>query len=353
MQISRKHRPGFSRTRRSILQAAPMLAFAPRLLAQSAPGIRVRKLNSFEIRVSDVDRSRAFYQDLFGTPVQGRFGERVSLRIGEGPQFMAIRRALPGETPAITQLGYAVEDYDIDGLLAALERLGYERIPAPPVEEPGIDNAMKSWIRMRGDTVELYFADARGLIVQLASPEYCGGGGELGDQCVLEAAPEGLIRLTDINHFTAFVSDGAAANAYYQEIFGLSVQAYQGPNSPVTGIGDGYQFVMYGGGGGGSTPANIHHASFAMEDFDVDRVRAMLTDYGLQARAESEGPGPAPAAGPLMHYVSLRMPARGGAEGGTPELYFTDPDGILMQLQHTSYCGGGGKLGEICLNTEA
>jgi hypothetical protein len=50
-----------------------------------------------------------------------------------------------------------------------------------------------------------------------------------------------------------------------------------------------------------------------------------------------------------MHYVSLRQPARGGAEGGTPELYFTDPDGILLQLQDMSYCGGGGYLGNECL----
>jgi hypothetical protein len=51
----------------------------------------------------------------------------------------------------------------------------------------------------------------------------------------------------------------------------------------------------------------------------------------------------------MRHYVTLRMPNRGGAPGGTPELYFTDPDGLLMQLQDTSYCGGGGLLGEACL----
>jgi hypothetical protein len=52
----------------------------------------------------------------------------------------------------------------------------------------------------------------------------------------------------------------------------------------------------------------------------------------------------------FMHYVSLRMPERGGVEGGTPELYFTDPDGILLQLQDVSYCGGGGYLGSECLS---
>jgi len=68
-----------------------------------------------------------------------------------------------------------------------------------------------------------------------------------------------------------------------------------------------------------------------------------LESYGLEPRAA--GPGPA---GPMRHYVSMRMENRGGAPGGTPELYFTDPDGLVMQLQDASYCGGSGLLGEIC-----
>ena len=44
----------------------------------------------------------------------------------------------------------------------------------------------------------------------------------------------------------------------------------------------------------------------------------------------------------------MRMPDRDGAASGTPELYFTDPDGILIQLQDVSYCGGGGYLGDEC-----
>lgn len=53
-------------------------------------------------------------------------------------------------------------------------------------------------------------------------------------------------------------------------------------------------------------------------------------------------------AGPLVHYISVRQENRGRAKEGTPELYFTDPDGLLMQLQDSTYCGGAGLLGEIC-----
>src|SRR5205814_8085720 len=52
--------------------------------------------------------------------------------------------------------------------------------------------------------------------------------------------------------------------------------------------------------------------------------------------------------GPLKSYISLRMENRGGAPGGTPEVYFTDPDGLLMQLQDAIYCGGAGFLRNVC-----
>jgi catechol 2,3-dioxygenase-like lactoylglutathione lyase family enzyme len=316
---------------------------APWACAQAA-AIKLLKLNHFEIRVSDVAASVRFYQDLFGMPVQARNSEQTCLRVGDGPQFMAIRELQPGETPAITQFGYSVEDYDIERVLMSLRDNGFERIDAPSVTAPGIELTMKTWVRSRGNTQELYFADARGLIVQLSHPEYCGGSGALGNVCAPpEPASPGPMRLDDLNHFTVFVNDGAEANRFYQDAYGLSVQAFQGPQAPVTGIGDGYQFVMYAGPRRDElTPANIHHGCFNMYDFDVERILNELTNYGLSARGDA-------AVGPLMHYVSLRMPERGGAEGGTPEVYFTDPDGILLQLQDVSYCGGGGYLGNECL----
>ena len=78
-----------------------------------------------------------------------------------------------------------------------------------------------------------------------------------------------------------------------------------------------------------------------MNGFDPAKVTQTLVDYGLK-KQESQ------SRTPLITYISLRMPNRGGAEGGTPELYFTDPDGLPIQLQDVTYCGGGGYLGELC-----
>jgi len=68
-----------------------------------------------------------------------------------------------------------------------------------------------------------------------------------------------------------------------------------------------------------------------------------IESYGIKPRGNPQVPP-----GPRVHYISLRMENRGGAKEGTPELYFTDPDGLLMQLQDTSYCGGSGVLGNTC-----
>lgn len=327
-------------TRRRFSVLALGALAAPKGFAQAA-GIRLLKLHNFEIRVADPSESLDFYQALFGMGVQARADDRISLRVGAGPQFMAVRSVRAGESPAITQIGYSVDGFDVGQTLDRLTGIGFERIDAPSVTDPGIDHRMKTWVRRRGAAEELYFADDRGLIVQLSDPDYCGGGA--GEQCgEFEPGPSGLIELVDLNHFTVFLNDGAEANRYYQDTFGLTVQAYQGSQSPVTGIGDGKQFVMYAGGGSDDpSPANIHHGSFNVRNFDVDRIRRALTEFGLSPSDRQTGP--------LVHYVSLRLPARGGAPGGTPELYFTDPDGILMQLQHFTYCGGGGYLGNECL----
>ncbi len=81
----------------------------------------------------------------------------------------------------------------------------------------------------------------------------------------------------------------------------------------------------------------------SMDNFKTDAVIKALESYGIKPRPGAQG-----AAGPLVHYISMRMENRGGAKEGTPELYFTDPDGLLIQLQDVKYCGGAGVLGDVC-----
>ena len=329
-------------TRRSVLHALAAMAGASGLKAQPSktPGIRVRALNHMTLFVSDPKRSVEFYQGLFGMPVQARQGNSALLRIGPGPQYLALAAAGPNRKPGIDHFCMTVEGFDSGQILKTLAGHGVTRSDAA--------GPLKAWTRMRGETLEFYAGDPDGIVVQLQDPRYCGGGGSLGDMCPAtpEAPPrKGLIPVRDLSHFTLNVSDANRSREFYQELFGMRIQAYQGA-MPVVGVGPGPQFLALSGGApnsGSPRTAGIGHACMTMEGFEPDKVLKLLADFGIKARGEARGP-----AGPMVSYVSMRMENRGGAKDGTPELYFTDPDGIVMQLQDVSYCGGSGYLGNVC-----
>src|SRR5947207_7422461 len=198
-------------SRRDLLRSLPGLLVAPRALAQApTPRIRVRALNHLGLAVSDPKRTVDFYQGLFGMPVQARQGPTTLLRIGAGPQFLAVYAADANGAPAIDHFCFGVEGFDVDRLLKALADRGITRsdTSAP----------MKARVRMRGPdaggakegTRELAFLDADGIVVQLQDVNYCGGAGVLGNVC--RSAPEpspkrGLLAVRDLSHFTIAVAN--------------------------------------------------------------------------------------------------------------------------------------------------
>ena len=323
-------------------------AVAPSAPAQTGPPIPVTSINHMTLSVSDPARSLEWYQGLFGMPIAARQADTVVLRVGDGPQFMALG-AGASDTPRITHLCLEVDNFDDERIVQILAEHG--------VAATGQSGPMQSRVRMRGEefggapagTPELYFGDPDGIVIQLQDSSYCGGAGLLGERCLAtpEPAPsEGLLAVGEFNHFTLFVTDQQRSIQFYQGLFGMPVDTYQGA-LPVLRVGSGNQFLALAGAGGGPAGPIIHHASLSVEDFDPDRIVAVLEGYGVTPRGDAQGP-----VGPLTSYVTMRMPDRGGAPGGTPELYFTDPDGILIQLQDARYCGGNGVLGEECGTVE-
>jgi catechol 2,3-dioxygenase-like lactoylglutathione lyase family enzyme len=345
-------------SRRQLLLSLPALAIARRSMASqpAAPAtIRVRTLSHFGLAVSDQKRSIEFYQGLFGMPVQARIGETTLLRVGTGPQFISIAPA-GNAAPTINHFCLGVDGFDVDRVMAALAARGGGG--------GGGDAAgpMKAAVTRRGPdaggakegTPELLFGDPDGIICQLQDASFCGGAGALGNMCPAPEPPpkKGAIALRDLSHLTIFATDAGRSNTFYRDLFGLSIRSYQGPTAPTLAVGPTVQFLMFTGGGGGARgaapsspprPASINHGCFSMDGFKPDEVVKSLESYGLRPREGATGP-----VGPLRHYVSMRMENRGGAPGDTPEQYFTDPDGLLMQLQDTTYCGGGGFLGDTC-----
>jgi len=328
-------------SRRELLLSLPGLALAHRLVAQAGPvPLRVLGLSQVTLAVSDVARSVEFYQRLFGLPVRARHGDAVLLRLGEGPYFLKIMPAA-GAPPRVDHWGIAVEDFEVGRVLETLNALGVGRA----IGGEGLSGGpQRVRVSTRNGTPELFLGDPDGLVTQLQHPSYCGGEGPLGAECgPATPAPAGSpLGLVGISHLTINVPDPDASNAFYRRTFGFDIQAYQAA-SPLLGVGPGPDFLMLiaSGGRGGPGPARVNHACFTLPGFDVEGIQAALEANGIRPREDGQ-------AGPLLHWISMRMPNRGGAPEGTPELYFSDPDGLSIQLQDVSYCGGGGYLGEVC-----
>jgi catechol 2,3-dioxygenase-like lactoylglutathione lyase family enzyme len=348
-------------TRRELLLSIPALAAAPRLFGQDAkpPAVPVKGINSFELSVSDMKRSIDFYQGLFGMPIQARWGDSVLMRIGNGPQFMLLSPAGTGTPRIVPRLGMTVQNFNADQVGGMLEKHGIMKAAG---SDPGLTGgALKYKVTNRGNTPELLLGDPDNFILQIQDTTYAGGTGPMGSVVSVEASPKkGLVALKDMSHFTIGASNATTTQDFYANVFGAPVRSRQA-QTPAMGIGPlpSVMFLMFIGGGGGrgrggaaapaaapapgATRANVNHVSMNMENFNRDTVTKAMVDFGLTSSGETT------SSGPLKTYVSMRMPNRGGAEGGTPELYFTDPDGLLLQLQDVMYCGGGGYLGEVCL----
>ena len=153
-------------SRRQLLGALAVLtaaAAAPAPVA-AAPIGSVAAFNHVSVFVPDVQKSVAFYQDLFGLPVLTRQDPGINLNCGSG--FLGIY-PLPANTTAsrIDHLCLGMPNFDADAVLKLLT-----------------DRGIKASIRLRGDTKELYFTDPDGIRVQLQDVKYKGGTGVLGDK---------------------------------------------------------------------------------------------------------------------------------------------------------------------------
>jgi catechol 2,3-dioxygenase-like lactoylglutathione lyase family enzyme len=340
-------------SRRDLLVSLSAMALAPRwagalpkLLAQTPqPAMALRELNHFALFVADGQRSKEFYQGLFGMPVQAVQGAGGALlKVGQGMEYIALAGVGGGRPHGfIDHWSINMENFDAATVMKALADHGVAK------SDPGTA-AMTAWIRMRGPaqggapegTGELYFNDPDGIKGQVQNRNYCGGAGALGDSCppVKDAAPppKAAITLRGLNHFTVMVSNPQRTAEFYQQLFGTPIQGHQGTGTLLR-IGAGPQFMAIAAARPGAKPA-IDHFCMTMEGFEPDRVMKILADHGV-AKGD-------PGKTPMTAWVRMRGPELGGAPGGTPELYFNDPDGITVQLQDVSYCGGAGALGNVC-----
>ena len=321
-------------TRRAALLALAGAAISPGVMAQQGRSvIATRRLNNVMIAVSDLDRSVAFYEKLFGPPA--RQGDTAVFGLGDGPHFFALTPAKAGAKPGFLSYGMTVEDFDANRIMRTLTDLG-------------VSGAQVS---LRGDTPEVFVPDPNGIRIQLQHTSYGHGSGVRGDVMALPPAPLAALplRLRTINHVTLALRDGPGEKAFYQTVFGMPVRAMQGPATVTLGIGEGTDGIAFNAvTHNPNAVPGINHVCFTIENFDPGRVIATLVANGLEPIEN----GIAALIKPLTCRVRWRQRANNGGGPtsplGTPELYFTDPDNIPIQIQDATYCGGSGALGQIC-----
>jgi len=321
--------------RRQFLIGLAGAAVAPCALAQGArPTIATRRLNNIMIAVSDLDRSIAFYENLFGAALRQR--DAAVFRLGSGPHFFALVPAGAGSKPGFLSYGITVADFDTGRLTQALNQHGVTNVQV--VSREGVP--------------ELFIADPDGIRIQLQHETYGRGSGPLGAMPPVQRASSPVLELKTMNHVTLTTSDRMRSAQFYQGIFGLPVQTTQG-GGPILAVGTGPENIVIGGGanaGGSNTrpDVGVNHVCFTIENFDPNRVMGILIGKGLQP---IEYGNPA-LIKPQTCRVRLRQRANNGGGPtspiGTPELYFNDPDNIPIQIQDVKYCGGSGALGQIC-----
>lgn len=316
-------------TRREFGLSVAALALSPRAIAQSrTPVLPARSINHFGLTVSDVGRSVEWYQRVFGLPAQFTQdrdeGKVALLGLKTSPQFIALYPA-NGAKPAIRQMGLGLANFDRRSLATALDKHGTKA----------------EWRTRKasgGDVDELIVRDPDGLMIQVQDERYCSGSGVLGDRCPQpwqmppKGKPPAQIRMW--NHLSYSVTDAERAIKFYQEVFGLRIKVIdyrQQQAIKILGFESGPQtvnpYLTKGAPLGG-------HICFGVEGFEWDTVAKQLAEHGVTVP---------PAAATRTGCCNS------GIEYNPKEtMMIRDPDGLMVQLVHWSFCAGTGRFGEVC-----
>jgi catechol 2,3-dioxygenase-like lactoylglutathione lyase family enzyme len=297
----------------------------------SALPIRVSTLNHVSFGCDDLRNTVQWYGRVFGMPVhafQDYAGGQTVLRIGNGPAYVALSQRNQksiGQPPTrLPHFCWGVQDFNVDRILRALSEM---QAPAQAVLR-------------EGKTINgVNFDDPDGFPLQFNPLNACGGGGFLGDVCDTSARAARQpgdpppIPVRTLNHVKLIVPNVQRTLEWYLKLTGMQRQAdqeprggprtpgYEGPPIPILRVGSGPQFVALVEGTG---PAAFRpHVGFGVQGFVPDRIVQGLAEHGVKARTR------------------LR-------EGATVEILIDAPDGIEIQLQDISYCGGRGPLGNMC-----
>jgi len=150
--------------RRELVGLLSALTAAPLSSSAQPAALEAATLNHASLIVSDLDRSVAFYQRVFGLAVKSRQTGGVNLAVGDA--FLGIYQGGPNATPHINHFCFGLRNFDPARTVAALEAAG-----------------LAAESRERDGVTQVYCADPDNLRVQLQDVSFCGGVGPLGNEC--------------------------------------------------------------------------------------------------------------------------------------------------------------------------
>jgi catechol 2,3-dioxygenase-like lactoylglutathione lyase family enzyme len=116
-----------------------------------------------------------------------------------------------------------------------------------------------------------------------------------------------------INHVSLAVSDVEASAEFYQRLLGLDVVSRPSNGGINMGLSDGFLGVYPI-----PEPGRVHHFCIGVDDYDADRIKGRFDEIGYEASVS-------------------RDPAN--RTSGGDQLYFSDPDGTMVQLGENGYQG--------------
>ena len=117
-----------------------------------------------------------------------------------------------------------------------------------------------------------------------------------------------------MNHVSLSVSDVQRSADFYSRVLGLEIISQPANGGLNMGLGSESFLGLYELG----DPGRMHHLCVGVDNYNPDRLAERLSDHGVQANIN-------------------RDPAN--RTSGGDQLYFNDPDGILVQLAQHGYLG--------------
>ena len=263
-------------SRRQLLGGLAGLAAASST-AQAAPLFCPSQLNHVTLWVSDLERSRAFYRNLFGGPQWTVSPDALCcFALGSNPLGLYLN---PRGTPVgIDHFSIGLRDFDYDTALSTLKQ-----------------QSMDAQKAVNG--VGIQFRDLDRIKVELVPENYRNPTAE--PQKGPQPPAQSLFRPVGLNHVTLQVANLERATKFYESVFGPSFDGQRAQTTTLR-LGMGVLgLINYG-----VNPVGVDHFCVSVEGYEPDAVSEKLKQNGIPSQR-------------------LYQPN---------QVFVRDPDGILVQL---------------------